>query len=154
MAYMNYHCSLQPLLAKLRHSANLLTSVQDGRPSQNSLYYLKEITFSSHPITNVIKEELIAEGKKYCDNVHQAITEVCRVIPECRSRKQVFFYSLHHCTLHSVTARLTPLILEHCRDQITQFDNARNKMMMVTLEELHVPKEFHCNVGKTKNPQF
>ena len=122
---MNYHCELQPLLTKLRHCAHLLTSVQDGRPSQNSLYYLKEISPTAHPVTTNIKEELIADGKKYCESVQQIMTEICRVLPECRLRKSIFFYSLHHCTLHSITARIIPTILECCRDQIAQFDQAR-----------------------------
>ena len=153
MAYMNYHCELQPLLTKLRHCAHLLTSVQDGRPSQNSLYYLKEISPTAHPIAN-IKEELITEGKKYYESVQQVMTEICRVRPECRLRKSIFFYSLHHCTLHSITARIIPTILECCRDQIAQFDQARNQMMMITLEELHVPKEFCCNVRRMKYVHF
>ena len=151
MAYMSYHCNLQPLLSRLRHCAHLVTSVQDGRPSQNSLYYLKDISPTAHPIATNIKDELIVNGKRYSENIQQIMTEICKVLPECRSRKSLFFYSLHHCTLHSITARIIPTILECCRDQIAQFDQARNQMMMITLEELHVPKEFRCNVRQEKS---
>ena len=39
------------------------------------------------------------------------------------------------------------MLLEQCRDQITEFDNARNKLSAITLEDLKVPKELICNVS-------
>lgn len=40
-----------------------------------------------------------------------------------------------------------PLLLSCCQTEINRFIDARRKLASLTLEDLHVPKAFLCNVS-------
>ena len=139
---------------RLYNELNTIIVAPIERPSQNSLYFLNDVKGLNRP---GFRESLLSAGKQYLQKVQKTVNEICSLKPELRSRKQSFVYvemrwmddlqAIHHWSLHTVTGRLMPLILACCQTEINQFIEARRKLSSLTLEDLHVPKAFLCNVS-------
>ena len=142
--YLSYYDALQPHLMRLYNELNTIIVAPIERPSQNSLYFLNDVKGLNRP---GFRESLISAGKQYLQKVQKTVNEICSLKPELRSRKQSFLYAIHHWSLHTVTGRLMPLLLSCCQTEINRFIDARRKLASLTLEDLHVPKAFLCNVS-------
>lgn len=139
---------------RLYNELNTIIVAPIERPSQNSLYFLNDVKGLNRP---GFRESLISAGKQYLQKVQKTVNEICSLKPELRSRKQSFLYvgvwrirhvqAIHHWSLHTVTGRLMPLLLSCCQTEINRFIDTRRKLASLTLEDLHVPKAFLCNVS-------
>lgn len=162
-SYMNYlglHTAINPLVYRLVHSLSPLCSDLSVRPASNSLYSLRSIAvdhMSSKMSLHMVKVTLRERGRIFLYAVNETATALCKRYPENLDRKQAVVYvclwcvcnlqTLHQCLFRIISPQIVNMLFERCRDEVIQFDNARSNLSSLSLQDLHVPLDFICNVG-------
>ena len=99
MNYLDYYCSLEPLIHTLRRKVHVFDLSPEERESRNSLYFIKGLQGTYAADILGLREELCQNGKNFNKYVLTMIETLCKRVPACKQHKQVFTY-VHYSSIH------------------------------------------------------
>ena len=92
MKYLDYYCSLEPLIHTLRRKVHAFDLSSEERESRNSLYFIKGLQGTYAADLLGLREELALNGKAFNKYVASMIEILCNRVPACKQRKMAFTY--------------------------------------------------------------
>ena len=92
MKYLNYYCSLAPLIHTLRRKIHAFDLLSEERESRNSLYFIKGLQGTYAADLLGLREELSQNGKTFNKYVTAMVESLCSRMPACKQHQKVFTY--------------------------------------------------------------
>ena len=92
MKYLNYYCSLEPLIHTLRRKVHAFDLPSEERESRNSLYFIKGLQGTYAADLLGLREELSQNGKAFNKYVTAIVESLCSRVPSCKQHQKVFTY--------------------------------------------------------------
>lgn len=101
---------------------------------------------STHRLTYKYEQRIQMKGGAVLRKCKHLTSSICRSTPVLQNQSTTLLYSLHNYLMQLMAPYVVPDLLVNLQDQISLFQECKQQCSNVSLEDLHVPTLFRCNV--------
>ena len=109
----------------------------------------KEYTCSlsnPHRLTYKYEQRIQMKGSALLQKCKRLTSSICSSTSVLQNLSTTLLYSLHNYLMQLMAPYVVPDLLINTQDQVSLFQECRQQCSNVSLEDLHVPTLFRCNV--------